>query len=127
MSRAGSSTRRATSGCSSRATLRGGRTVTCVLRPRRLDCCASMRRLPASLTCRRSGRWDFSNRTGRWTAASKSSKRRGRFAAKKLPCDALIYLGTGFCPSGWNTGHGSFAFPNQAVFPGARGDAARVS
>ncbi|HEX6465085.1 MAG TPA: TIM-barrel domain-containing protein, partial [Vicinamibacterales bacterium] len=22
---------------------------------------------------------------------------------KKLPCDALIYLGTDFCPSGWNT------------------------
>jgi alpha-glucosidase (family GH31 glycosyl hydrolase) len=39
-----------------------------------------------------------------------------QFRDKKLPCDALIYLGTGFCPSGWNTGHGSFMF-NQAVFP----------
>ena len=38
------------------------------------------------------------------------------FREKKLPCDAVIYLGTGFCPSGWNTGHGSFAF-NEAVFP----------
>jgi alpha-glucosidase (family GH31 glycosyl hydrolase) len=38
------------------------------------------------------------------------------FRAKKLPCDTLIYLGTGFCPSGWNTGHGSFAF-NADVFP----------
>jgi alpha-glucosidase/alpha-D-xyloside xylohydrolase len=28
----------------------------------------------------------------------------------------MIYLGTGFCPSGWNTGHGSFEF-NKAVFP----------
>ena len=37
------------------------------------------------------------------------------FRLKKLPCDALIYLGTGFCPSGWNTGHGSFLF-NPAVF-----------
>ena len=37
------------------------------------------------------------------------------FRDKKLPCDALIYLGTGFCPSGWNTGHGSFVF-NEAVF-----------
>jgi alpha-glucosidase (family GH31 glycosyl hydrolase) len=37
------------------------------------------------------------------------------FREKKLPCDALIYLGTGFCPSGWNTGHGSFTF-NPAVF-----------
>lgn len=38
------------------------------------------------------------------------------FRKKHLPCDALIYLGTGFCPSGWNTGHGSFTF-NQGVFP----------
>jgi len=38
------------------------------------------------------------------------------FRAKKLPCDALIYLGTGFCPSGWNTGHGSFTF-NADAFP----------
>jgi len=38
------------------------------------------------------------------------------FREKKLPCDAMIYLGTGFCPSGWNTGHGSFAF-NERVFP----------
>src|SRR5262249_38938293 len=32
------------------------------------------------------------------------------FREKKLPCDVLIYLGTGWCPSGWNTGHDSFAF-----------------
>ena len=38
------------------------------------------------------------------------------FREKKLPCDTLIYLGTGFCPSGWNTGHGSFTF-NDEVFP----------
>ncbi len=38
------------------------------------------------------------------------------FREKKLPCDVLIYLGTGFCPSGWNTGHGSFAF-NPRAFP----------
>ncbi|HEV2424706.1 MAG TPA: TIM-barrel domain-containing protein [Terriglobia bacterium] len=38
------------------------------------------------------------------------------FREKKLPCDVLIYLGTGFCPSGWNTGHGSFTF-NASVFP----------
>jgi alpha-glucosidase/alpha-D-xyloside xylohydrolase len=37
------------------------------------------------------------------------------FRDKKLPCDAMIYLGTGFCPSGWNTGHGSFTF-NDEVF-----------
>ncbi|HZQ53207.1 MAG TPA: TIM-barrel domain-containing protein [Bryobacteraceae bacterium] len=39
-----------------------------------------------------------------------------RFRHDKLPCDTLIYLGTGFCPSGWNTGHGSFTF-NEKVFP----------
>ncbi len=38
------------------------------------------------------------------------------FREKKLPCDGLIYLGTGFCPSGWNTGHASFTF-NEKVFP----------
>jgi alpha-glucosidase (family GH31 glycosyl hydrolase) len=38
------------------------------------------------------------------------------FRRKKLPCDVLIYLGTGFCPSGWNLGHGSFRF-NPRVFP----------
>jgi alpha-glucosidase/alpha-D-xyloside xylohydrolase len=35
------------------------------------------------------------------------------FREKKLPCDALIYLGTGYCTNGWNTGHGSLEFnPN---------------
>jgi len=38
------------------------------------------------------------------------------FREKKLPCDALIYLGTGFCPSGWNAENGSFQF-NTRVFP----------
>ena len=38
------------------------------------------------------------------------------FREKSLPCDTLIYLGTGFSPSGWNTGHGSFTF-NDKVFP----------
>ncbi len=37
------------------------------------------------------------------------------FREKKLPCDALIYLGTGFCPSGWNTANGSFVW-NSHVF-----------
>jgi len=37
------------------------------------------------------------------------------FREKKLPCDALIYLGTGFTPSGWNTANGSFQF-NPRVF-----------
>jgi alpha-glucosidase/alpha-D-xyloside xylohydrolase len=37
------------------------------------------------------------------------------FRSKGLPCDALIYLGTGYTPSGWNTGHGSLDF-NPKVF-----------
>lgn len=37
------------------------------------------------------------------------------FRARKLPCDAVIYLGTGFCPAGWNKGHDSLEF-NPAVF-----------
>ena len=37
------------------------------------------------------------------------------FRAKKLPCDALIYLGTGFCPLGWNQGHDSIEF-NPKLF-----------
>ncbi len=39
-----------------------------------------------------------------------------KFREDQLPCDTMIYLGTGFCPSGWNTGHGSFTF-NPNVFP----------
>ncbi|HET9402945.1 MAG TPA: glycoside hydrolase family 31 protein, partial [Candidatus Acidoferrales bacterium] len=37
------------------------------------------------------------------------------FREKKLPCDLMIYLGTGFCPSGWNVQNGSFEF-NAKVF-----------
>jgi alpha-glucosidase (family GH31 glycosyl hydrolase) len=32
------------------------------------------------------------------------------FREKKLPCDALIYLGTEFTPSGWNTRNGEFGW-----------------
>jgi alpha-glucosidase/alpha-D-xyloside xylohydrolase len=32
------------------------------------------------------------------------------FRDKKLPCDAVIYLGTGYCPAGWNVGHGTLEF-----------------
>jgi alpha-glucosidase (family GH31 glycosyl hydrolase) len=38
------------------------------------------------------------------------------FREKKLPCDAMIYLGTGFCPAGWNTNNGEFTF-NEKVMP----------
>jgi len=35
------------------------------------------------------------------------------FREKKLPCDALIYLGTEFTPSGWNTRNGEFEWNNE--------------
>ncbi|MDZ7737845.1 MAG: glycoside hydrolase family 31 protein [Bacteroidales bacterium] len=37
------------------------------------------------------------------------------FREKEIPLDAVIYLGTGFCPSGWNTEQPSFDF-NPEVF-----------
>lgn len=37
------------------------------------------------------------------------------FREKKIPVDAVIYLGTGFCPQGWNTFQPSFNF-NPEVF-----------
>jgi len=37
------------------------------------------------------------------------------FREKNLPCDAFIFLGTGFCPAGWNLGHDSFQL-NTNVF-----------
>jgi alpha-glucosidase/alpha-D-xyloside xylohydrolase len=41
------------------------------------------------------------------------------FREKKLPCDMMIYLGTDFCPNGWNTHNGEFTW-NSAVFPDPR-------
>ncbi len=37
------------------------------------------------------------------------------FREKEIPVDAVIYLGTGFCPRGWNTKQPSFDF-NPEVF-----------
>ena len=37
------------------------------------------------------------------------------FRLKRIPLDAVIYLGTGFCPRGWNTQQPSFDF-NPEVF-----------
>jgi alpha-glucosidase (family GH31 glycosyl hydrolase)/cyclophilin family peptidyl-prolyl cis-trans isomerase len=37
------------------------------------------------------------------------------FRERQLPCDTFIFLGTGFCPAGWNLGHDSFQF-NTNVF-----------
>jgi alpha-glucosidase (family GH31 glycosyl hydrolase) len=41
------------------------------------------------------------------------------FREKKLPCDALIYLGTEFTPSGWNTRNGEFDWKREN-FPDPR-------
>ena len=62
--------------------------------------------------------WTFGYQQSHRTLASREEvlDEARTFRAKKLPCDALIYLGTGFCPSGWNTKNGEFAF-NPAVFP----------
>jgi alpha-glucosidase/alpha-D-xyloside xylohydrolase len=35
------------------------------------------------------------------------------FREKQLPCDGLIYLGTEFTPSGWNTRNGEFAWKTE--------------
>jgi alpha-glucosidase (family GH31 glycosyl hydrolase) len=43
-----------------------------------------------------------------------------RFRDSKLPCDGMIYLGTGFTTSGWNKGHGSFEF-NEKLFSDPKG------
>jgi alpha-glucosidase/alpha-D-xyloside xylohydrolase len=41
------------------------------------------------------------------------------FREKRLPCDGLIYLGTGFTPSGWNTYNGEFTWkPSNFPDPG---------
>lgn len=62
--------------------------------------------------------WSFGYQQSHRTLASREEiiAEAKIFRDKKLPCDALIYLGTGFCPSGWNTENGSFAW-NSRVFP----------
>jgi len=62
--------------------------------------------------------WSFGYQQSHRTLASREEvlAEADTFREKKLPCDALIYLGTGFCPSGWNTANGSFAW-NPRVFP----------
>jgi len=63
-------------------------------------------------------RWAFGYQQSHRTLASREEilEEAKTFRAKKLPCDTLIYLGTGFCPSGWNTDNGEFTF-NPKVFP----------
>ena len=61
--------------------------------------------------------WSFGYQQSHRTLANREEvlEEARTFRQKKLPCDALIYLGTGFCPSGWNTENGSFAW-NSRVF-----------
>jgi alpha-glucosidase (family GH31 glycosyl hydrolase) len=62
--------------------------------------------------------WSFGYQQSHRTLASEEEVvgEAKTFREKRLPCDALIYLGTGFCPSGWNTENGSFVW-NSRVFP----------
>ncbi len=62
--------------------------------------------------------WSFGYQQSHRTLANREEvlSEAKTFREKKLPCDALIYLGTGFCPSGWNTENGSFAW-NSRAFP----------
>ncbi len=62
--------------------------------------------------------WSFGYQQSHRTLASREAvlAEAKTFREKKLPCDTMIYLGTGFCPSGWNTNNGEFTF-NEKVFP----------
>ena len=62
--------------------------------------------------------WSFGYQQSHRTLASREEilEEANTFRQKKLPCDTLIYLGTGFCPSGWNTENGSFVW-NSRAFP----------
>jgi alpha-glucosidase (family GH31 glycosyl hydrolase) len=62
--------------------------------------------------------WSFGYQQSHRTLASKEEilAEAKMFREKRLPCDTMIYLGTGFCPSGWNTQNGSFVW-NSKVFP----------
>jgi alpha-glucosidase (family GH31 glycosyl hydrolase) len=62
--------------------------------------------------------WSFGYQQSHRTLASREEilDEAKTFRDKKLPCDAMIYLSTGFCPSGWNTENGSFSW-NERVFP----------
>jgi alpha-glucosidase/alpha-D-xyloside xylohydrolase len=61
--------------------------------------------------------WSFGYQQSHRTLAGREEvlEEARTFREKRLPCDALIYLGTGFCPSGWNTENGSFSW-NRDVF-----------
>jgi alpha-glucosidase/alpha-D-xyloside xylohydrolase len=61
--------------------------------------------------------WSFGYQQSHRTLASREEiiTEAKTFRGKRLPCDTMIYLGTGFCPSGWNAENGSFEW-NDRVF-----------
>ena len=61
--------------------------------------------------------WTFGYQQSHRTLASREEilNEAKAFRDKKMPLDAMIYLSTGFCPSGWNTNNGEFTF-NKKVF-----------
>ena len=63
-------------------------------------------------------KWAFGFQQSHRTLASRQSvmQEMKTIRDKQLPCDVLIYLGTGYAPSGWNQGPASFAF-NRKIFP----------
>ena len=87
---------------------------------RRRDPAVIMRRIRAhhrrTPRCRRCGRSATCSRIARSAGPTKFMWVARTFREKKLPCDALIYLGTEFTPSGWNTRNGEFTW-NPRTFP----------
>ena len=65
--------------------------------------------------CRRSGRSATCSRTARSRTTGRCSASSTRSGRSRFPLDAVIYLGTGFAPRGWNTRQPSFDF-NPEVF-----------
>ena len=77
----------------------------------RWSSCASTRASPGCRRCRRC--WTFGYHAVVAARSAGPDEILGvakTFREKKLPCDALIYLGTEFAPSGWNTRNGEFTW-----------------
>jgi alpha-glucosidase/alpha-D-xyloside xylohydrolase len=60
-------------------------------------------------------RWTFGYMQSHRTLAGPDEVRwvANTFRERRLPCDALIYLGTEFTPSGWNTRNGEFNWKRE--------------
>lgn len=95
--------------------------------PAPIDLFVSVAGEPAELMKEYAGLTGFPTLPPLWTLGYQQSHRTilsrehvfeiaNNLRSKKLPTDALIYLGTGWCPSGWNEWHGSFDFKKD-IFP----------